>query len=1061
MSDAGKAVFLSYASQDAEAARRICEALRAAGVEVWFDQSELRGGDAWDQSIRKQIKDCALFIPIVSANTQARREGYFRLEWKLADDRTHLMAKGTRFILPICVDDTKDWDAIVPDAFMSVQWTRLPGGDTADAFAERVEKLLAGEVAPASDRRPGAARKNDADPPTALTRKSARPAWLLPAVVGFVVIASLAVWQPWHQTDNAPAPTAKSSPSTPAPSAATQLAAKAKAFYDKVGFTRDDLAVAEDLSSRATELEPASAVAWAVRAGVHASYLFRNWDVSDKRRQDAQAFANRALALNPDEPEALLALSRVLSRQGAYDQAEALLRRALKLTPDDNRTRRALGIIIELQGPDRLLEGRAVLEDAVRRHPRDVLARYDLAQSYNTNWGPGNDASASFAAMLEQLDAALAVHPWGGALLLKAQMVMALKGDLRTMRTTLDQLPSADRPEDRAVATAMWCGLLERNLDHVVAASALTARNYFEDLTVAGPKAWFLALAHLSAGQENLTRLDWQAAEAVLRDRVREQSGNIADTARLAITLAWLGATDEAAKMMAPIESTLREQPSARLSRLVAYYYAGLGDAGHAAPYLRSALYQSAFLTPATLPLDPWWDKLRGQPAFDRLLVEVRNQTTVVPVPPTPAAVLASTVAGPASMPAGASDPQLRRAAQLINATDAIVTDVGVAEDIVKSVLAARPTDAEATILMGRIQGYYLLRGFDRGEERYAQARQYSERALSLAPNDPDALADMGMYLYMRRVELPRAARLFRQAIAQRPQDSYFYRMLDNVLSVTDGVSDAEVLESARRTADRFPQDGLAQYEAARHYRDAGLLEPAEHYLDLAIKFGPVANAHIAKAELALATRGDLSGLKALPDVLPDRYRGTDRVVFAQFVYAFASRQYDLGLDALRSLSEPWMIDFDYTGPTSLLVGEILLLQGKPELARMKFEEAQTEMGRHKAAQSRNFSTIWLDAWILMRLGRTEEARAHNALVYPELSRPFRIYLGTNWWFSPIPGNLLMGERTQALALINEAINFQYGRQIIRQALAYDPRMAPFRDDKEIAALLAEPEARK
>ena len=38
------AVFLSYASQDAEAARRICEALRAAAIEVWFDLSELRGG---------------------------------------------------------------------------------------------------------------------------------------------------------------------------------------------------------------------------------------------------------------------------------------------------------------------------------------------------------------------------------------------------------------------------------------------------------------------------------------------------------------------------------------------------------------------------------------------------------------------------------------------------------------------------------------------------------------------------------------------------------------------------------------------------------------------------------------------------------------------------------------------------------------------------------------------------------------------------------------------------------------------------------------------------------
>src|SRR5438552_12495481 len=108
MSDASKAVFLSYASQDAGAAQRICDAVRAAGVEVWFDQSELVGGDAWDSKIRKQIKECALLIPIVSANTQARAEGYFRLEWRLADQRTHLMGKSKAFLLPVCIDDTRD-----------------------------------------------------------------------------------------------------------------------------------------------------------------------------------------------------------------------------------------------------------------------------------------------------------------------------------------------------------------------------------------------------------------------------------------------------------------------------------------------------------------------------------------------------------------------------------------------------------------------------------------------------------------------------------------------------------------------------------------------------------------------------------------------------------------------------------------------------------------------------------------------------------------------------------------------------------------------------------------
>jgi TolB-like protein len=136
------AVFLSYASQDAEAARCICDALRAAGIEVWFDQTELRGGDVWDHRIRREIRDCALFVPIISGNTQARSEGYFRLEWRLADQRTHLMGKSRAFLVPVCVDDTRDADADTPDSFAAVQWTRLPQGKTPPAFVERVARLL-------------------------------------------------------------------------------------------------------------------------------------------------------------------------------------------------------------------------------------------------------------------------------------------------------------------------------------------------------------------------------------------------------------------------------------------------------------------------------------------------------------------------------------------------------------------------------------------------------------------------------------------------------------------------------------------------------------------------------------------------------------------------------------------------------------------------------------------------------------------------------------------------------------------------------------------------------
>ncbi len=146
MTDLDRAVFLSYASQDAGAAQRLCQVLRNAGVDVWFDQSELRGGDSWDASIRQQIKSCYLFMPMISANTQAREEGYFRREWKLAVDRTSDMAGDRAFLLPVVIDGTSDLQARVPEKFRDVQWTRLPQGANTDAFVEHVRRLLSGEL---------------------------------------------------------------------------------------------------------------------------------------------------------------------------------------------------------------------------------------------------------------------------------------------------------------------------------------------------------------------------------------------------------------------------------------------------------------------------------------------------------------------------------------------------------------------------------------------------------------------------------------------------------------------------------------------------------------------------------------------------------------------------------------------------------------------------------------------------------------------------------------------------------------------------------------------------
>jgi TolB-like protein len=196
MTESRHAVFLSYASQDAEPARRICDALRAAGIEVWFDQSELRGGDAWDQAIHRQIRDCALFIPVVSANTQSRLEGYFRREWKLAVARTQDMADEKRFLVPVVIDGTSERDATVPELFRAVQWTRLPGGETPAAFCERIAGLVGAPT-------PSARSPTLAPPVPGVGPRRTPNRWMTWAIFGALIIGAFG-WLAWRRLTPTP-----------------------------------------------------------------------------------------------------------------------------------------------------------------------------------------------------------------------------------------------------------------------------------------------------------------------------------------------------------------------------------------------------------------------------------------------------------------------------------------------------------------------------------------------------------------------------------------------------------------------------------------------------------------------------------------------------------------------------------------------------------------------------------------------------------------------------------------------------------------------------------------
>lgn len=136
-------VFLSYAKEDLQHVLALKAALDRAGVEAWLDKERLEAGDMYDQKIRRFIKTCGAFVPVISRNTERRMEGYFRKEWKLASERAQGIAEHIPFILPVVVDDTPEYGASVPENFLVAQWTRLVNGQSGGEFEQRLAKLVA------------------------------------------------------------------------------------------------------------------------------------------------------------------------------------------------------------------------------------------------------------------------------------------------------------------------------------------------------------------------------------------------------------------------------------------------------------------------------------------------------------------------------------------------------------------------------------------------------------------------------------------------------------------------------------------------------------------------------------------------------------------------------------------------------------------------------------------------------------------------------------------------------------------------------------------------------
>jgi tetratricopeptide (TPR) repeat protein len=403
-------------------------------------------------------------------------------------------------------------------------------------------------------------------------------------------------------------------------------------------------------------------------------------------------------------------------------------------------------------------------------------------------------------------------------------------------------------------------------------------------------------------------------------------------------------------------------------------------------------------------------------------------------------------------------DPELKRAIQILDALSSTREDYQFAEEIAQRAVDKSPSDAEAVTVLARVEAQFLLRAFDKRPERQSLAKRYAERAVNLAPNEPEALYAQALYLdYGSGGDYVQAEGLLRRACELDPGLPRYWRELaTNVLrrQPVDGLLLAE------HNIARFPNDALTHYNLSIIYRDRGRLQDFDREIDATVRLGPVSNAYDWKARDAFV-HGNLAQMKAWIDRVPPKSRSEERTVITSFVYAATSGHFEEGLKAVQGYSDPWFLDSsNYSGPTALLSAELLSLEGKPELARLEYEAALAEAQRHEATNPADISASTSEVWILRGLGRTEEARARNRLFLETLRRPFRLYILTTWWFEPIPVSLLLGERDTALQLMRETVASGPERQaVLRECMQLDPRMAPWRDQPEIKALLTEPPA--
>ena len=397
------------------------------------------------------------------------------------------------------------------------------------------------------------------------------------------------------------------------------------AFEARVNYSSDALFKAIDYYDLAVRLDPNFALAWARLSGAHALLYFNRGDTTPARRDAAKEALENAQRLQPNSPETVLFLGYyqywVLHD---YELAKATFTRVSKMLPSNSGVSYALAAIARREG--HWDESVAYWERGLALDPRNTALLTEVAFTYA--------ALRQFPTAIKLYDRALDILPKELYLKTSKASMYQAEGNLQEAANLLIDV-NAQTNSDPAVRTKLAQLRLERNL---IGATQLVqarhARLQFSFGIEKGTKQVGTALVQRLAGDTAQAKASAEEARNTLEPLSKEQPDNAFVAAALAVAYAILDqkeqALNEAQRAMKLVPSSKDQLSGPGFEENLAIVEVIIGDNSHAISILTRLLqtsyggwlYSPTPITPALLRLDPLWDPLRADPAFQKLYEE-------------------------------------------------------------------------------------------------------------------------------------------------------------------------------------------------------------------------------------------------------------------------------------------------------------------------------------------------------------------------------------------------------------------------------------------------------